>query len=162
MKLIQILKKHKKEFLVSGLIAVAIVVASVSLSQAEDVLPPAGADFSIDAVKQPVVVLKPNNKVALEFPIYLTNKSDAEKEVSVSLKCVKSTSTASYSQKPGKVKQIFVHPLSKEEVLLLNNLKKTKGSYTCEFSLIGSAAKRMSFDLYRNRVRLDIKNWKKK
>lgn len=162
MKLIQILKNYQKQIFLGGFLVFALSALSLSITFAQNKIQVqgSGVDFTFDTVKQPVAVLK-NNKVGLEFPIYLTNKSNTEKEVKVQLNCVKRASVSTYTQKPGQAKQTFIHPLSKEEVLFLNNLKKTKGKVPCEFSLISGGNSGATFDLYRNKIRIDIKNVKK-
>lgn len=127
-------------------------------------------DISLDTIKQPKAVIE-GKKVFLRFPVTLTNALNESQEVTLRMNCVQSTSSETYTLEPGKSKQTYSHPLSKEEVLEVNKLKRTKDSFPCDIAVIIDPAEELDsnpsnnylfFDLYKNRVRVDIKNVRKK
>lgn len=142
-------------------VAMAVVAALVTISVSLFSFAQNANYVVLQDIKQPTVKLKDKN-VSLQFPIFLNNTATEEQEAGVELNCVKSVSSSVFKTKKGKKKYTYIHPLSREEVLALNDLKKRKGSFACTFSLADSRDNSISFDLYRNRVRLDIKNVKKK
>lgn len=160
------IQRHKHKLLsVVFLIVLGVIVGiTASLSYAQE----APGDVAFDTIKQPKVVLEGppgTTKVWLDFPIVLINNGNTSQEVAVTLNCVKSISTAMYTLQPGKNKYTHKHPLTRDEVLAVNVLKKTKGKMACDASIPEDANptnNALTFDLYKNRVRVDIKNVKKK
>ncbi len=156
--------KHK---LLSVLVLVVLGLAvgiTASLSYAQE----APGDVEFKTIKQPKAVLSgaPGaTKVWLEFPLVLINNGNASQEVTVTLNCVKSTSTGTYTVQPGQNKYTHKHPLTPDEVRAVNALKKTKGKLACDVSIpedSNAENNGLTFDLFKNRIRVDIKNVKKK
>lgn len=146
--------KNKKYLIIVGLIAITSVIASISLSYLS-YAQQTDRTVTIEEVTAPKPLLSGKN-VLLAFPLKLTNSSTAARGIGLSLDCGKGAQTQTYTQSPGSTKQIFNYQLSNAEIITMNNFKKTKGSVACTLS--SEEGQTVSFDLYRNRIRLDIKN----
>lgn len=161
--------KYKKPyhiiFAVVLFIMMSLITFSITRSYEEKKL-----DIALDTIKQPKAVIE-GKSVMLRFPVTITNASNEAQKVMLRMNCVQSTSSQMYNLKPGKSKETYRHPLSKEEVLEVNKLKKTKGTFPCDIAIIIDPNEELDsnpsnnylfFDLYKNRVRVDIKNVRKK
>lgn len=160
------IQTHKRKLLSALFLVVLGIVVGItaSLSYAQE----APGDVAFDTIKQPKAVLSGTpgqTTVWLEFPIFLINKGNASQEVTVTLNCAQSSSTGTYTLQPGKNKYTHKHPLTRDQVLAVNALKKTKGKMACDVSIPEDADatnNAITFDLFKNRIRVDIKNVKKK
>ena len=116
--------------------------------------------FSAD-VKKPKALFD-GKSASLNYPLTIKNNTATTINITANLTCMDNAGTATFKLKPGTNELTYVQTLSSRQLTDLNAAKKTGTTFPCNFVFTdGIISQNLSFDLYKNRVSVDIKNVKK-